>query len=206
MCSSDLRDFPWSLDRVIADCCDLMDSLGVTRFHLVAAKIGATIARAFAARQPDRVVSLTLVGAPPPVRDTPAALEQRARDLELGGAPALEAWVRATMDGRLGSAFPDDGAAWWAWYMASTRVDTEVGFIRGLLGADIGPDLARIACPTLVITTQGSGLSTVEETRAWQQRIPQSRLEVLPGDSYHAAVTDAAECVRLTLAFLHEGT
>ena len=42
------RDFPWTLDVIIDDFCRLMDALGTARFHLVGAKIGGTIARAFA--------------------------------------------------------------------------------------------------------------------------------------------------------------
>ena len=49
------RDYPWTLDRLIEDFCLLMDHLGIDRFHLVGAKIGGTIARAFAARRPERV-------------------------------------------------------------------------------------------------------------------------------------------------------
>src|SRR6185503_15111581 len=63
------RDFPWTLDIIIDDYCRLMDHLGVERFDLVAAKIGGTIARAFAARRPDRVKTLTVVGTPPPFRE-----------------------------------------------------------------------------------------------------------------------------------------
>ena len=51
------RDFPWTLDIIIDDFVRLMDALGVERFHLVGAKIGGTVARAFAARRPDRVLS-----------------------------------------------------------------------------------------------------------------------------------------------------
>jgi 3-oxoadipate enol-lactonase len=42
----------------------------------------------------------------------------------------------------------------------------------------------------------------VEQNRAWQQRIPNSRLLVLPGNSYHAAITHARECAEATLAFI----
>src|SRR5262245_65956147 len=62
------RDFPWTLDVIIDDYARLMDSLGVQRFHLVGAKIGGIIARAFAARRPGRVTTLTVVGSPPPLR------------------------------------------------------------------------------------------------------------------------------------------
>ena len=56
------RDFPWTLDTIIDDYVRLMDALNFDRFHLVAAKIGGTIARAFAARRPARVRTLTVVG------------------------------------------------------------------------------------------------------------------------------------------------
>src|SRR5262249_26414551 len=62
------RDFKWSLDVIIDDYARLMDSLGVQRFHLVGAKIGGIVARAFAARRPERVLTLTVVGSPPPLR------------------------------------------------------------------------------------------------------------------------------------------
>ena len=62
------RDFPWTLDIIIDDFVRLMDSLGIERFHLVGAKIGGTIARAFAARKPERVKTLTVIGTPPPLR------------------------------------------------------------------------------------------------------------------------------------------
>ena len=62
------RDFPWTLDVIIDDYARLMDHLGIDRFHLVGAKIGGTVARAFAARRPERVKTLTVVGTPPPLR------------------------------------------------------------------------------------------------------------------------------------------
>jgi len=62
------RDFPWTLDLLMDDCCRLMDTLGVERFQVIGAKIGGTIARAFAARRPARVRTLTVVGTPPPYR------------------------------------------------------------------------------------------------------------------------------------------
>ena len=67
---------------------------------------------------------------------------------------------------------------------------------------DVPDDLPRITAPTLVITTEGSGLGSVEVTRAWQRTIPQSELLVLPGDSYHAAASDPVTCAAATLAFI----
>jgi hypothetical protein len=42
----------------------------------------------------------------------------------------------------------------------------------------------------------------VDVTRAWQQTIPNSKLLVLPGNSYHVAVSDAERCAQATLEFI----
>jgi 3-oxoadipate enol-lactonase len=108
------------------------------------------------------------------------------------------------MSGRLGKNFPKEGVEWWIKMMARTPVSTQLCFVKNIPKADITPDLPRIRCPTLVITTEGSGLGSVESMRRWQELIPHSRLLVLPGDSYHAAASDAEACARATLEFMRE--
>jgi 3-oxoadipate enol-lactonase len=194
------RDYPWTLDRLTEDFCLLMDHLGVERFHLVGAKIGGTIARAFAARRSARVITLTVVGTPPPLRAGAAErVPELIRDFETHG---VEYWARQNMGSRLGSSFPPDGFEWWTKFMGRTAVSTQLGFMGTIACADIRADLPKIACPTLVITTEDSGLGPVEETRAWQQQIPDSELLVLPGNSYHVAATHADRAADATLDFI----
>lgn len=193
------RDFPWTLDVVIDDYVRLMDALGIGRFHLVGAKIGGVIGRAFAARRPERVLTLTVVGSPPPVRADRATLADRVKEVEELG---IEHWARRTMGGRLGSAFPREGVEWWIQYMGRTAVSTEAGFVGSINFSDITQDVARIKCPMLVLTTLDSGLASVDETRAWQQQVPQSELVVLPGNSFHVAATDPDRCAEATLEFI----
>ena len=193
------RDFPWTLDTVIDDYLAVMDELEIERFHLVGAKIGGVIGRAFAARHPKRVRTLTVVGSPPPVRADRHTIEQRVKEVEELG---IEHWARRSMGSRLGSAFPKEGVEWWIRYMARTAVSTEAGFCATINFSDITQDVANIRCPMLVLTTSESGLASVEETRAWQQKVPHSELVVLPGNSFHAAATDPDDCARATLAFI----
>ena len=66
--------------------------------------------------------------------------------------------------------------------------------------------MPKIACPTLVITTEQSGLGTVDEMRAWQQQIAGSELLVLPGNSYHVAATHADRAPRRrSISFARRG-
>jgi len=193
-------DFPWTLDVIIGDFVRLMDTLGIERFHLVGAKIGGTIARAFAARRPERVLTLTVVGTPPPMREGAAErAPELAEEFERHG---VEHWARRTMAGRLGDRFPAEGVEWWIKFMGRTAVSTQIGFMKTIACADIRADVPKIGCPTLVVTTDGSGLASVDQTRAWQEQIPDSRLLVLPGNSYHVAATHAARCSEATLDFI----
>jgi len=102
------RDFTWSLDVIIDDYARLLDSLGVHRFHLVGAKIGGIVARAFAARRPERVLTLTIVGSPPPLRRGAERIPELTAEFETHG---VEHWARRTMAGRLGDRFPAAGRA-----------------------------------------------------------------------------------------------
>jgi 3-oxoadipate enol-lactonase len=194
------RDFPWTLDIIIDDFIRLMDTLGIERFHLVGAKIGGTIARAFAARRAGRVRTLTVIGTPPPFREGAAdRIPAWIRDFEENG---VEPWARRSMAGRLGSTFPPEGVEWWTKFMGRTAASTQIGFISTIACVDITADVPRIACPALVITTAESGLASVEKTREWQRQIPDSTLLVLPGNSYHVAASDAERCAQATLEFI----
>jgi pimeloyl-ACP methyl ester carboxylesterase len=53
-----------------------------------------------------------------------------------------------------------------------------------------------------VITTDGSGLGSVEAVRAWQKTIKASELMVVPGDSYHVAATHPELCAEAALDFI----
>jgi 3-oxoadipate enol-lactonase len=143
------RDYPWPLDRIIDDFVALTNHLGIKRFHLVGAKIAATIARAswhaFRSRR------TTLVGAPPPRRDH--ADGTVAKWHALAEREGVEGWARSTMSGRLGSGFPAAGQEWWVKLMGRTPLSTWFGFVATIPTWDVAADLPRIQCPTLVITT-----------------------------------------------------
>ncbi len=198
------KGFPWSVDLLVADMLALLDALDLDRVHLVGAKLAGTVARAFAARHPERMRSLTVVGSPPPYW---AGREQRLpeifTDLRTLG---VEGWARKSMGSRLGSRFPVEGVEWWIRHMARTDMESQIGFMTHIECADIRADLPQIRCPTLVLTSTGSGVASVDETRAWQQQIPLSELNVLGSDSYHIAASDAQACARATAEFIRRRT
>lgn len=192
--------FPWSVERLVADALALMDAIDCRAAHIVGAKLAGTVARALAARHPERVRTLTVVGSPPPL--WPGRAERLPQLIaELRRVGVVE-WARHSMASRLGERFRPAGIDWWADLMGRTDLESQIGFMTHIETADIRADLPRIQCPTLVITSEGSGVASVEDTRTWQTRIPRSELLVVPGSSYHVAASDADLCARETLAFI----
>src|SRR3546814_19709113 len=57
-------DYNWSADELASDLIAFVDALGVERVHIVAAKYGGTVAMVLASKLGERVISLSLLGAP----------------------------------------------------------------------------------------------------------------------------------------------
>jgi 3-oxoadipate enol-lactonase len=203
------RDHDWSLHRIGDDLLSLTQKLRIPSFHLVAAKVGGTMALHFASRRARQLKSLTVLGTPvvtASAKDSgysPDEIEQHG----------VGHWARRTMKNRLGSALPPPAQEWWARMMETTPASTQAGFMGFLPSIDVRPLLPRIACPTLVVTTgdpsnEAQNITGLEATRAWQQTIPRSELLVIPNDSFHVAATAPDESAQATLRFIdrHEGT
>src|SRR5216110_3262663 len=154
-----------------------------------------------------------LRGAPPRARqdldrrrDAPALARRRRRARPRAGPRIRGARRRALGAAEYGQPprqhLPAQGFEWWCKFMGRTALSTQLGFMGTIACADIRPDVPKIACPTLVVTTEESGLATVDATRAWQEQIAGSELVVLPGNSYHVAATHAAESAKAALDFI----
>ena len=58
----------------------------------------------------------------------------------------------------------------------------------------------------MIVTTQESGLQSVEAVERYARRIPDARVLVLPGDSYHIAAVEPDLCARHALAFMAQAS
>lgn len=192
-------EHPWRFGALVEDVVRLIGALNRPKVHLVGGKIGGTIALAVAARHPALIDRLAVLGAPASLRDmitrTPAWRKQITEE-------GVIAWVRATNSGRMGSRMTPAQLEWWAALMGRTAASTLDGFLQMVPNVDVTEEVARITAPTLVVTTTGSGLGSVDSVRAWQERITGSRLMVLDNDSYHVAASDPDETAILVRDFL----
>ncbi len=179
--------FEYSLANLATFVTQVMDKAGVDSAHIVGAKTGGAVAMRFAADYPRRTRALVVVGGPasPLQIADPSPIPQRDR---------------------LGSNASKEMIAYWnTLFSRPDRVGTK-GLNKALSNFDLAKEgiLQRITAPTLVITADRSKMHSVEEARAYQVQIPNSRLIVIRSDAYHIAAANADECITHTLAFLKE--
>jgi 3-oxoadipate enol-lactonase len=189
-------DFPWSMQTVVRDLERVIEqSAGAEPVHLVGQKSGAWMAMKLAAVHPRLVRSLTAIGGAVRGGDT---TRWRA-DIETEG---VARWAAASMPGRFGTMLSPQAIQWWTELTARTALSTMQGYLRWVPSVDIGADVRRIACPTLVIAAEAGGLRSLDETTAWQRTIPRAELVTLPCDGWHVGGARPRDCARLTLDFV----
>ncbi len=140
-----------------------------------------------AARHPDLIKTLTVVGSPVNSRTTGGS----AKISEFGDVirrDGLRNWATNTMRPRLGSAASDAHMNWWTEYMASADVNATLAFMASVEDLDLEPLVGSIKVPTLLVTTKTSALASVEAVERWASLIPKASIAVVDGDAYHLAV------------------
>jgi 3-oxoadipate enol-lactonase len=190
-------DYNWTTGELAADIALFLDAAGIQKCHLIGAKYGGSVCLQLALTHPQRLLTLCLFGSP--VRGSGTANADAIR------TKGVRQWAAETMHARLGSSATQAQVRWWtdelmgksnpraAWGASSARIDM-----------DLEQELARLAVPTLMVTTQESGLQSVAAVERYAARIPDARLIVLPGDSFHIAAVEPGVCAQHALAFVQE--
>jgi len=191
------EDYAWSMDRLLEDIGALADHVGARKFHLLGAKSGGSLVLQYAARHPDRVLSV--LGMTPPMvgaSAVPAWREQIAGE-------GVAAWARTTMPARLGSCASREELEWWAENIQGrTPKSTLLGYLGWVPGLDLREEVLKVICPTFIVTTSGSGLRSVDSVKAWQSKMIDSELLVVEGDAWHAAAAYPDECASAARDFM----
>ena len=186
-----------SLPGLASYIAQVMDKAGVERAHIVGAKTGGSIAMQFAADFPERTRTLSLASAPASVirMVNAGAIPERKDIAGISTVPQRD---------RLGRHASREMVEYWTQMFATAPSDGVRLLRTAMANFDFAKDgvLRRIQAPTLVMTSDGGGLQSVEKARAYQQLIPNSRFVVLQSDAYHIAAANADECVTNVLAFI----
>jgi pimeloyl-ACP methyl ester carboxylesterase len=187
---------PLSIERFRAGVLRVCEALELPRVHLVGHSLGTIVAMHLAVSEPKRVRSLALFGplaAPPDVvregirsrgRQAPGQGMQPIADALLQGAVSRDTRERRPL-------------AVAAVRESLMRQDAE-GYARTCeaLADAQAADLARIECPTLLVTGDEDIVAPPTSVRALSARIEGSRVIVLPRCGHWTTFERAEECTQ----------
>ncbi|HZP75945.1 MAG TPA: alpha/beta hydrolase [Pseudolabrys sp.] len=192
-------DYGWSAAELAADLARFLDALKIERCHLMGAKYGGSACMRLAIDRPERIASLCLFGSP--VRGSGSG------NADLIRAHGVREWAERTMRSRLGSDASEAQVRWWIdELMGKTDARAAFSATASRIDMELEPELSRITAPTLIVTTQESGLQSVEAVERYAKKMRNAHVIVLPGNSYHIAAVEPDVCAQHALKFLAEVT
>jgi 2-succinyl-6-hydroxy-2,4-cyclohexadiene-1-carboxylate synthase len=194
----------YSMDNQVAAVLAALSEAGVTRAHWLGYSMGGRVALALALSAPERVASLTLIGASPGIAEADARAERVAADEALatrieteGLAAFVEYWAAQALfatQARLGEAHL---AA-----MNTQRLRNRPEALAATLRAfgtgsmpSLWSRLGELARPVLLI----AGAEDLKFTRLAQQMaesLPDGRVEIVPGAGHAVQLEDPAMVAR----------
>ena len=188
-----------SLETWVADLEAVVDAAGLERFPLFAHSQGGAIGIAYAARHPERVTHLVLLGGwarSVMKRDlTPAQIEEMRMLVKLAGI----GWGRENPAYRqvfTSLLIPDSAPAQAASFNELERMCTSPGCAARIFSSvgklDVMDLAPQVKCPTLVLHARGDASVPFEEGRLIAGLIPNSRFVVLEGRNHFLLSHEAA--------------
>lgn len=182
-----------SIDGFAGRILAMAKNLGIDRAHLIAHSMGTIVCQHIAVENPDFVRSLVLFGPfpepPGPARD---GLKQRAQQARADGmAPIADAVVAAATSADTRSRQPVVVALVREMVM---RQDAE-GYARTCeaLSEARAADLARIGCPTLLVTGDDDPIAPPSVVRLMADRLERGRAVILNRCGHWTTMERAAE-------------
>jgi 3-oxoadipate enol-lactonase/4-carboxymuconolactone decarboxylase len=198
---SQVLDRSITIDDLAADLIGLLDALEIARAHVVGLSLGGMIGQALASRNPERVISLTLMA-------TSAYMPSRESWGERAALVRAEGTV-AIVEATMGRWFTKDYPAQAPQRVAPVReafigIDP-VGYAvccNAIGCMDLRPVIHRISVPTLVIAGADDPATPVAMAEEIRSRVSDSELVVLSHAAHLLAVEQAERTAAYLVAFL----
>ncbi|KAG9192227.1 hypothetical protein G6011_10961 [Alternaria panax] len=197
--------YDYTVDTILEEIIDTLDQLSVKKVHFLGESTGGILGEIFAARFPERLLSLTVCSTPthlPPQalqlfafgeKDWPTACR------ELGS----RGWAEALS--RIPGTIPVSDPCYLPWYLEQIAISDGEGlaqYAEFLSTLDARPWLEKINVPTLILSPTQSAAVKVEDMEILAKMIKGSMLVLIEGPGHEIYVTQAEQCQEAFLGFL----
>ena len=188
--------YSWSLDNFASDLSEIVDQIGLDKFHLIGETVGGTISMRYATLHQERLISLTACTSPTNFNDPHHLVSADLIDSE-----GITAWVENTIGRRLDPQIVDpDYIRWYSDQMCATPAHVVSGFQRNASG-DLSSLLNNVQTPTLIISAASLRDEVLGDFRDASDLFPNGKKIVFPGVTGFVQHILPVPCARLWLDF-----
>lgn len=201
------KDYPYSIDTILDEIVDTLDQLGLQKVHYIGESTGGIFGEFLAARNPERLHSLTICSSP--LYMPAAAQKMLAFGRDSWPAACRELGSRGWGQELVNVVGVDQASdkAYLQWWLDQVAIPTGEGLgDHAELLCDESFDARRIMnqikVPMLMLTPAGSVLVNLDEQKQLNEAVSGSRMEVIPGHGHEIYINQAEQCQEKYLAFL----
>jgi pimeloyl-ACP methyl ester carboxylesterase/DNA-binding CsgD family transcriptional regulator len=181
-----------SLEAWICDLETVVDALGLATFPLLGISSGAAIALAYAARHPERVSRLVLLGGFATSRyhvscSPPESIEEGEtliKLVELGWGSAQPAFRQVFVSRFMPDATAEQRRVFDDLQKATASPEMAANYLRAMFRLDVRVIAETIGCPTLVLHVKGDQMVHFDQGRKLASLIPGARFVPLQGNNH----------------------
>ncbi len=193
--------FAWTLDSLARDLHAVIGHAGYDAIHLVGESIGGTVALAYTLAYPERVRTLCICNGAH-LGGKLTNLHNWADLMADGGMPA---WSKHMMGCRFNAgAISRDAHAWYEQQQSEAQGTAILDALDMLIGADHSARLPEVKVPVLLMHPDGSPFIPVSVMAEFNEKLPDSRLQVFANAKHGLPFSHAAPCAKLYAQFLAE--
>ena len=197
--SSDREDIEFTFERCVEDLEAVVDAARIKRFALFGATAGGMTALAYAARHPERVSHLIVIGCMSvgrkvrkQTREEVEETELELKAIELGWANDNPAFRQFFTSLFIPDATADQARSLNDLMRHSTSPSSAIKRLRIFHDVDLRDIARRIQCPTLVLHSREDGRIPFEQGRALAALIPGARFVPLESRNHWVMADEPA--------------
>jgi 3-oxoadipate enol-lactonase len=202
---TDVPTGPYTFEQLGEDAIGLVDALSIDAVHWVGLSLGGMIGQYLALNRPHRLRSLVLC-------DTAAIMPKegqavRQERIETARGKGIQALLQPTLERWFTPPFLKQNSQEVTLIrdqFLATPVNGYIGCMEAIKGLNYLDRLREIKIPTLIIVGEDDPGTPVASSKAMHERIPDSKLVVLPSAAHLSNVEQADAFNRTVLDFLKE--
>lgn len=201
------KGHPKTVESLLEEIVDTLDQLEIEKVHFLGESTGGIFGEFFAARYPDRILSLTICASPLVFGPAGQALLSAGYPsiVDTIHALGLKAWgEEATKVLKTGEGKPKEYLDWWFEQFTIATTQGVADYAEVIIRKDFDANLImdQIKTPLLALAPADSGLISLDDQKRLVNTVPNGRLEIVTSGGHEVYLDDAEFCQEKFLEFL----